>query len=69
MFYKKINDVRTSKSIYLNDASEKELLNLNNLVSSITNLSITTADGWQVANYGIGGHLEPHFDFMVININ
>ena len=36
---------------------------LTNLVNSITNLSMETAEEWQIANYGIGGQYDPHFDF------
>ena len=30
---------------------------LTNLVSAVTNLSMTTAEDWQIANYGIGGQV------------
>uniref|UniRef100_A0A915MTT3 Fe2OG dioxygenase domain-containing protein n=1 Tax=Meloidogyne javanica TaxID=6303 RepID=A0A915MTT3_MELJA len=29
----------------------------------MTNLELETAEELQVANYGIGGHYDPHFDF------
>ena len=66
LLFNKFKDPRISKSIYIEDLLDKELLNLNKLVSSITNLSITINDGWQVVNYGIGGHVVPHFDFTTV---
>lgn len=29
----------------------------------MTNLDLETAEELQIANYGIGGHYDPHFDF------
>jgi hypothetical protein len=29
----------------------------------VTGLNMETSEELQVANYGIGGHYEPHFDF------
>ena len=52
-----------SKSAWLTDNQVPMLKYLTGLVSAITNLSMSTAEEWQVANYGIGGQYDPHFDF------
>ncbi|KAH3862525.1 hypothetical protein DPMN_025492 [Dreissena polymorpha] len=37
--------------------------NINRRISAITGLNVETAEELQIANYGIGGQYEPHFDF------
>ncbi len=56
-------EYRVSKSAWLNDDEDTILPHLTKLVEDITNLTLTTAEEWQIANYGIGGQYEPHFDF------
>jgi len=56
-------DYRISKSGWLTDGEDSTLPYLTKLVSAITNLSMSTAEEWQIANYGLGGQYEPHFDF------
>uniref|UniRef100_A0A8P4KDK4 procollagen-proline 4-dioxygenase n=1 Tax=Dicentrarchus labrax TaxID=13489 RepID=A0A8P4KDK4_DICLA len=36
---------------------------INQRIEDITGLDVTTAEDLQVANYGVGGQYEPHFDF------
>ena len=62
-------DYRISKSAWLNDNEVPRLAYLTNLVNSVTNLSMETAEEWQIANYGIGGQYDPHFDFARVNGN
>lgn len=56
-------EYRVSKSAWLHDNEHPQLANLTRLVSAITNLSMSTAEEWQIANYGIGGQYEPHYDY------
>lgn len=61
-------DYRISKSGWLTDREHPSLPYLTSLLSAVTNLSMDTAEEWQIANYGIGGQYEPHFDFARVNI-
>uniref|UniRef100_A0A672RS00 Prolyl 4-hydroxylase subunit alpha-1 n=2 Tax=Sinocyclocheilus grahami TaxID=75366 RepID=A0A672RS00_SINGR len=36
---------------------------INQRIEDITGLNVKTAEELQVANYGVGGQYEPHFDF------
>ncbi|GAA6092252.1 prolyl 4-hydroxylase subunit alpha-1b isoform X1, partial [Tachysurus ichikawai] len=36
---------------------------INQRIEDVTGLDILTAEELQVANYGVGGQYEPHFDF------
>jgi len=56
-------EYRVSKSAWLTDDEDPVLPHLTKLVESITNLTLITAEEWQIANYGIGGQYDPHFDF------
>jgi len=56
-------ETRVSKSAWLTDDEDPVLPHLTKLVESITNLTLSTAEEWQIANYGIGGQYDPHFDF------
>ncbi|RNA10195.1 prolyl 4-hydroxylase subunit alpha-2 [Brachionus plicatilis] len=56
-------EYRISKSGWLTDNEHPTLRFLTSLLGAVTNLSMSTAEEWQIANYGIGGQYEPHFDF------
>ncbi|CAF0718005.1 unnamed protein product [Brachionus calyciflorus] len=56
-------EYRISKSGWLTDREHPSLNYLTKLVKAVTNLTMETAEEWQIANYGIGGQYEPHFDF------
>ena len=53
---------------WLADSEYPELTYLTELVKAVTNLSLDTAEEWQVANYGIGGQYDPHFDFARVRL-
>lgn len=54
---------RISKSAWLKDKDHKYIATISRRIEDMTGLSMKTAEELQVANYGIGGHYEPHFDF------
>uniref|UniRef100_A0A3Q1APP1 procollagen-proline 4-dioxygenase n=1 Tax=Amphiprion ocellaris TaxID=80972 RepID=A0A3Q1APP1_AMPOC len=54
---------RVSKSAWLKAYEHPVLDKIDQRIGDITGLDVTTAEDLQVANYGIGGQCEPHFDF------
>ncbi|XP_063058193.1 prolyl 4-hydroxylase subunit alpha-2-like [Engraulis encrasicolus] len=60
-------ETRVSKSGWLADEEDLVIGNLNQKLSAATGLDMTVAESLQVANYGIGGQYEPHFDSRLAN--
>ncbi|XP_056152865.1 prolyl 4-hydroxylase subunit alpha-1a isoform X1 [Lampris incognitus] len=54
---------RISKSAWLAAYEHPVVDKINQRIQDITGLDVTTAEELQVANYGVGGQYEPHFDF------
>ncbi|KAI3407813.1 hypothetical protein GPALN_014151 [Globodera pallida] len=54
---------RISKSAWLKDEEHDVVARINKRIHDMTNLNLATAEELQVANYGIGGHYDPHYDF------
>ncbi|XP_060096478.1 prolyl 4-hydroxylase subunit alpha-2 isoform X2 [Heteronotia binoei] len=54
---------RVSKSSWLEEEDDPVVAKVNNRMEYITGLTTKTAELLQVANYGMGGQYEPHFDF------
>lgn len=54
---------RISKSSWLKSEDSETVRAVNKRIGSITGLHMDTAEELQVANYGLGGHYEPHFDY------
>ena len=54
---------RISKSAWLKPEEGKVVETVNKRLDLMTNLEMETAEELQIANYGIGGHYDPHFDF------
>ncbi|CAL8302633.1 unnamed protein product [Lota lota] len=54
---------RVSKSAWLTSYEHQVVDKINQRIEDITGLDVTTAEELQVANYGVGGQYEPHFDF------
>ncbi|KAH7729639.1 Prolyl 4-hydroxylase alpha-1 subunit precursor [Aphelenchoides avenae] len=54
---------RISKSAWLKEYEHPVVARVNARIADMTNLNQETSEDLQVANYGIGGHYDPHFDF------
>ncbi|KAM4524192.1 prolyl 4-hydroxylase subunit alpha-1a isoform 2-T3 [Odontesthes bonariensis] len=54
---------RISKSAWLGAHDHPVVDRINQRIQDITGLDVSTAEDLQVANYGVGGQYEPHFDF------
>ncbi|XP_070847138.1 prolyl 4-hydroxylase subunit alpha-1a isoform X2 [Chaetodon trifascialis] len=54
---------RISKSAWLGAFEHPVVDKINQRIEDLTGLDVTTAEDLQVANYGVGGQYEPHFDF------
>uniref|UniRef100_A0A3P8Q999 procollagen-proline 4-dioxygenase n=1 Tax=Astatotilapia calliptera TaxID=8154 RepID=A0A3P8Q999_ASTCA len=54
---------RISKSAWLGAYEHPVVDKINQLIEDVTGLNVKTAEDLQVANYGLGGQYEPHFDF------
>ncbi|XP_055035709.1 prolyl 4-hydroxylase subunit alpha-2 isoform X1 [Misgurnus anguillicaudatus] len=54
---------RVSKSAWLDEEDDLVISRVNRRIQDITGLSVDTAELLQVANYGVGGQYEPHYDF------
>ncbi|VDN54898.1 unnamed protein product [Dracunculus medinensis] len=54
---------RISKSTWLKSSDHEVVERINRRTDFMTNLEQETAEELQIANYGLGGHYDPHFDF------
>ncbi|KAI6214880.1 Procollagen-proline 4-dioxygenase [Aphelenchoides besseyi] len=54
---------RISKSAWLKGTAHEVVERVNNRLEQMTNLEMETAEELQIANYGIAGHYDAHFDF------
>ncbi|XP_031729983.1 prolyl 4-hydroxylase subunit alpha-2 isoform X1 [Anarrhichthys ocellatus] len=54
---------RVSKSAWLEEVDDPVIVRVNQRIEDITGLEVDTAELLQVANYGVGGQYEPHYDF------
>ncbi|MED6269711.1 Prolyl 4-hydroxylase subunit alpha-1 [Characodon lateralis] len=54
---------RISKSAWLGAYEHPVVDKINQKIEDVTGLDVSTAEDLQVANYGVGGQYEPHFDF------
>ncbi|XP_058476601.1 prolyl 4-hydroxylase subunit alpha-1-like [Solea solea] len=56
-------DYRISKNAWLREHEHPVVDKINQRIEDITGLDMSTAEYLQVANYGVGGQYEPHYDF------
>nr|XP_043870440.1 prolyl 4-hydroxylase subunit alpha-1-like [Solea senegalensis] len=56
-------DYRISKNAWLREQEHPVVDKINQRIEDITGLDMSTAEHLQVANYGVGGQYEPHYDF------
>uniref|UniRef100_A0A914RW89 procollagen-proline 4-dioxygenase n=1 Tax=Parascaris equorum TaxID=6256 RepID=A0A914RW89_PAREQ len=54
---------RISKSAWLKGSDHELVDRINRRIELMTNLIQETSEELQIANYGVGGHYDPHFDF------
>uniref|UniRef100_A0A8C6U5S2 procollagen-proline 4-dioxygenase n=1 Tax=Neogobius melanostomus TaxID=47308 RepID=A0A8C6U5S2_9GOBI len=54
---------RVSKSAWLEGEDDPVIARVNQRIEDVTGLTVETAELLQVANYGVGGQYEPHYDF------
>ncbi|XP_046712343.1 prolyl 4-hydroxylase subunit alpha-1b isoform X3 [Silurus meridionalis] len=54
---------RVCKSAWLTSDEHPVIERINQRIEDVTGLNMLTAEELQVANYGVGGQYEPHFDF------
>uniref|UniRef100_A0A8C8A033 Prolyl 4-hydroxylase subunit alpha-1 n=1 Tax=Oryzias sinensis TaxID=183150 RepID=A0A8C8A033_9TELE len=59
---------RVSKSAWLTAYEDPVVEKINQRIEDLTGLEMDTAEELQVANYGVGGQYEPHFDFGRVGI-
>uniref|UniRef100_A0A3Q2TN96 procollagen-proline 4-dioxygenase n=1 Tax=Fundulus heteroclitus TaxID=8078 RepID=A0A3Q2TN96_FUNHE len=60
---------RVSKSAWLGAYEHPVVDKINRRIEDITGLDVSTAEELQVANYGVGGQYEPHFDFGRLTVS
>lgn len=61
--FEDFSNLRTCKTVRLNDTNHPLLEKLNNRVVDATGLRVKDSEKLQISNYGIGGHLYEHQDF------
>nr|XP_039269092.1 prolyl 4-hydroxylase subunit alpha-1-like [Styela clava] len=57
-------DYRVSKSAWLQDKESNVIRRISARIAAATGLSMKSAEDLQIANYGVGGQYETHYDFV-----
>ncbi|XP_073791614.1 prolyl 4-hydroxylase subunit alpha-2 isoform X2 [Danio rerio] len=58
---------RVSQSAWLYEDEDPVVTQVNQRIADVTGLELQTAESLQIANYGIGGQYEPHYDSKLTN--
>lgn len=59
---------RVSKVAFLEDDLHPALATIKRRVEHMTLLTTEVSDLLQIANYGLAGHYNPHFDFFKVQV-
>jgi prolyl 4-hydroxylase len=66
-----ISGTRTSQTAWFSTESREIVDRINKRVAAVTGLSTDMNDShselMQVANYGMGGHYTPHYDYLIVD--
>lgn len=63
---RKTANQRIGKVGFIFDAESDHIALLGRRISYMTGLNIDRSKELQVVNYGIGGHYQPHYDFVKV---
>lgn len=66
-----VSKVRTSQTAWFSPENHEKIGRINERLESVTGLSVNMDKSHcelvQVANYGIGGHYVPHYDYLIVD--
>lgn len=60
----KFADFRISKSTWLKNEDDALVISISKRIEAMTGLSTESAEEFEIINYGVGGHYEPHYDYF-----
>jgi prolyl 4-hydroxylase len=66
-----VSGTRTSQTAWFSTDADDIVERINRRISAVTGLSTDMSDShselMQVANYGMGGHYTPHYDYLIVD--
>ena len=66
-----VSKVRTSQTAWFSTQIHKVVDNISRRVEAVTGLSVdmdkSHCELVQIANYGMGGHYVPHYDYLIVD--